>query len=51
MKIKHQNLLTSENNIYKDWIDHLEGRGYTAGVGEPINLFYPELIKIFPKAQ
>ena len=35
----------------KDWIEGLEGRGYTAGVGEPINLFYPELMKIFPKAQ
>ena len=35
----------------KDWIEGLEGRGYSAGVGEPINLFYPELMKIFPKAQ
>ena len=33
----------------QDWIHGLEGRGYTAGVGEPINLFYPELLKIFPK--
>jgi len=42
----------SENKLSdKDWIHGLEGRGYTAGVGEPINLFYPELLKIFPKAK
>merc|ERR1711983_553330 len=35
----------------EDWIKGLEGRGYTAGVGEPINIFYPELLKIFPKAE
>ena len=35
----------------QDWIDGLEGRGYTAGVGEPINLFYPELMRIFPNAK
>jgi len=34
-----------------DWVEFLEDRGYTAGVGEPINLFYPELLKIFPKAK
>jgi hypothetical protein len=35
----------------QDWIDGLEGRGYTAGVGEPVNLFYPELLRIFPRAK
>ena len=30
----------------EDWINGLEGRGYTAGVGEPINLFYPEILKV-----
>ena len=35
----------------EDWIKGLEGRGYTAGVGEPINLFYPELLRIFPHAK
>ncbi len=35
----------------QDWVQGLEGRGYTAGVGEPINLFYPELMKIFPKSK
>ena len=30
----------------EDWIKGLEGRGYTAGVGEPINLFYPEILKV-----
>ena len=37
--------------IDEDWIKGLEGRGYTAGVGEPINLFYPELLRIFPHAK
>ena len=35
----------------EEWIEGLEGRGYTAGVGEPINLFYPELLRIFPNAK
>lgn len=35
----------------QNWIDGLEGRGYTAGVGEPINLFFPDLIRIFPRAK
>ena len=30
----------------QDWTQGLEGRGYTAGVGEPINLFYPEILKV-----
>ena len=30
----------------QDWIQGLEGRGYTAGVGEPINYFYPEILKV-----
>lgn len=35
----------------EDWKYGLEGRGYTAGVGEPVNLFYPEILKVFPEAK
>ena len=34
-----------------DWHDFLLGQGYVAGVGEPISLFYEDLMRVFPDAK
>lgn len=35
----------------KDWKGFLSERGYTAGVGEPMALFYKEISKVYPEAK
>ena len=35
----------------KDWREFLSGRGYTAGVGEPMALFYKEVGAAYPDAK
>jgi len=35
----------------EDWRDFLSGRGYTAGVGEPLALFYKEVGAAYPDAK
>lgn len=35
----------------QEWKDFLLGQGYVSGVGEPISLFYDDLMKVFPNAK
>merc|ERR1719220_417989 len=36
---------------HEDWREFLSGRGYTAGVGEPMALFFREIAKVYPEAK
>ncbi|TRY72425.1 hypothetical protein TCAL_14902 [Tigriopus californicus] len=42
---------TYNNLTDNDWHAVLPGQGYKAGVGEPISLFYEDLMRIFPEAK
>jgi hypothetical protein len=33
------------------WRAYLGGRGYVGGVGEPVSLFYDDLMRVFPEAK
>jgi hypothetical protein len=34
-----------------DWHALLEGQGYTSGAGEPVSLFFDDLMKVYPDAK
>ena len=34
-----------------EWRATLTGQGYTAGIGEPISLFFDDLMRVFPEAK